>query len=180
MLKYTTMFCIIPFFRHIFAIEITICFKIMLTTHHKNLAAVIHLSALSKFIFPLGNFIMPLIFWTMNKDKSDFIDKHGKQAINFQISILLYTMIIGMISVPLFLFGVLDHAIFPDIFDGFHYDFDMDISSAYGVQMAIVIFVIILLAFAATILEIIFIIIATSKANQGETYKYPITINFLK
>ena len=63
----------------------------MLSNHHKNVAAIIHLSALSKFIFPLGNFIMPLIFWTMNKDKSEFVDKHGKQAINFQLSILLYT-----------------------------------------------------------------------------------------
>ncbi|NNK88320.1 MAG: DUF4870 domain-containing protein, partial [Flavobacteriaceae bacterium] len=32
----------------------------------------------------------------------------------------------------------------------------------------------------AIVLEIVFIIIATSKANQGELYKYPITINFLK
>ena len=174
------MFCIIPSFNHIFVIEITICFKIMLSTHHKNIAAIIHLSTLSKFIFPLGNFIMPLIFWTMNKDKSDFIDTHGKQAINFQISILLYTVIIGAISIPLFLFGILDHAIFPDIWNGFHYDFDMEISNAYGVQMAIWVFILILLAFAAMIFEIVFIILATSKANQGEAFKYPITIKFLK
>ena len=44
----------------------------------------------------------------MNKDKSEFIDKHGKQAINFQLSILLYTLFIGAITIPLFLFGVLN------------------------------------------------------------------------
>ena len=36
-----------------------------------------------------------------------------------------------------------------------------------------------LLVIAGFILEIIFIIIATSKANQGEPYKYPLTIKFL-
>ncbi len=36
------------------------------------------------------------------------------------------------------------------------------------------------LVLAAFILELIFIIIATTKANQGEPYNYPITIKFLK
>ena len=152
----------------------------MLTTHHKNIASLIHISALSKFIFPLGNFIMPLIFWTMNKEKSEFIDKHGKQAINFQLSIFLYTVIIGAITIPFFLFGVIDQAIFPDVWNGFHYDFDMEVSDAYGIQMVILLSIVILLAFAAMIFEIVFIILATTKANQGEAYKYPVTINFLK
>ena len=101
----------------------------MLSNHHKNVAAVIHLSALSKFIFPLGNFIMPLIFWTMNKDKSDFVDKHGKQAINFQLSILLYTFIIGSITIPLFLFGVLNHIDFPEFWHAYDFDFDFHLSN---------------------------------------------------
>ena len=81
----------------------------MLTTHQKNIAAVIHLSTLTKYFFPLGNFIVPLIFWTMNKDKSDFIDTHGKQAINFQLSILLYAVIIASLTIPLFFFGIVNH-----------------------------------------------------------------------
>ena len=101
----------------------------MLSNHHKNVAAVIHLSALSKFIFPLGNFIMPLIFWTMNKDKSEFVDKHGKQAINFQLSILLYTFFIGAITIPLFLFGVLNHIDFPEFWQAYDFDFNFHISN---------------------------------------------------
>lgn len=150
----------------------------MLTKHHKNLAAVIHLSALSKFIFPLGNFIMPLIFWTVNKDKSEFIDAHGKQAINFQLSILLYTVLIGAITIPLFLFGILNSVSFPDLWHG--YDFDFNISHRDNFNVIIVSILAGMLVVAAFILEIVFIIFATSKANQGEPYKYPITINFLK
>lgn len=150
----------------------------MLSNHHKNVAAVIHLSALSKFIFPLGNFIMPLIFWTMNKDKSDFVDKHGKQAINFQLSILLYTFLIGSITIPLFLFGVLNHIDFPEFWQTYDFDFHLSSHDSYNV----VIFTILtgILLVAAFLLEIIFIIIATGKANEGKPYKYPLTINFLK
>jgi len=152
----------------------------MLSNHHKNVAAVIHLSALSKFIFPLGNFIMPLIFWTMNKDKSDFVDKHGKQAINFQLSILLYTFLIGSITIPLFLFGVLNHIDIPEFWHAYDFDFDFHLSNHDSFNVIIFSILAGLLVIAAFILEIIFIIIATSKANQGEPYKYPLTINFLK
>lgn len=150
----------------------------MPTKHHKNLAAIIHLSALSKFIFPLGNIIMPLIFWTINKDKSKFIDAHGKQAINFQLSILIYTIIIGFLTIPLFLFGVLNSINFPEFWHT--YDFNFHLSNRDGFNVIIISILAGLLIMAAFVLEIIFIIIATSKANQGQPYKYPITINFLK
>jgi len=150
----------------------------MLTTHLKNLAAIIHLSTLTKFFIPLGNFILPLILWTMNKDKSEFIDKHGKQAINFQLSILLYTIVIGCLTIPLFLFGVFNSIHFPEFWNAYDFDFSLSVHDSFNV---ILFTIIIGLLFAATyIFEIIFIIIATSKANQGEPYNYPITINFLK
>ena len=151
---------------------------IMLNTHHKNLAAVIHLSALSKFIFPLGNFILPLILWTLNKDKSEFIDRHGKQAINFQISLLLYTIAIACLTIPLFLFGVLNSISFPEFWNA--YDFNFHISRHDSFRVIMFSIIVGLLAVAVFIFEIIFIIIASSKANQGEPYNYPITINFLK
>jgi uncharacterized Tic20 family protein len=150
----------------------------MLTKHHKNLAAIIHLSTFTKFFIPLGNFILPIILWTTNKEKSDFVDAHGKQAINFQISMLLYTIVIACLTIPLFLFGVLNSVDFPEFWHAYDFDFHISRRDSFNV----VLFTIIagILAAAAFIFEIIFIIIATSKANQGEPYKYPITINFLK
>ena len=150
----------------------------MLTTHQKNIAAVIHLSTLTKYIFPFGNFIMPLVLWTMNKEKSEFIDTHGKQAINFQLSIFLYFILISCLSIPLFFFGIINTIDFPDFWN--HYNFDFHISNHDNINLFIFSALIILLAMAAVIIEVIFIVIATSKANQGEPYKYPLTIKFLK
>lgn len=42
-------------------------------------------------------FIGPLVIWLIKKDESEYISEHGKEALNFQITIL-----IGMlISIPL-------------------------------------------------------------------------------
>ncbi len=86
--------------------------------HHKNIATFIHLSTFSRFIIPLGNYLGPVILWMLNKEKSEFINEHGKQAINFQLSILLYSIVIGVISIPFFMFNI-----FQGIsFNGFNYE----------------------------------------------------------
>jgi uncharacterized Tic20 family protein len=114
----------------------------------------------------------------MNKDKSEFIDNHGKQALNFQLSIFLYVIIISCLTIPMFLFGVLNSIEFPKFWH--RYDFDFHISRFDSSDVIIFSVLIGVLVLAAFILEIIFIVIATSKASQGEPYRYPITINFLK
>jgi uncharacterized Tic20 family protein len=114
----------------------------------------------------------------MNKDKSEFIDRHGKQAINFQLSIFLYMIIAGCLTIPLFLFGIMNTVEFPEFWHGFDFGFHISRHDSYNVMIfSILIGVLVLAAF---ILELIFIIIATTKANQGEPYNYPITIKFLK
>ena len=87
--------------------------------HQKNIATFIHLSTFTRFIIPFGNFIGPIVLWAANKDKSDFIDQNGKQAINFQISIFLYALILGTISVPFFIFKLFGGIDFID-FTGFY------------------------------------------------------------
>ncbi|WP_298894279.1 DUF4870 domain-containing protein [uncultured Psychroserpens sp.] len=148
----------------------------MLDNHQKNIATFIHLSTFSRFIIPLGNYIGPIVLWMVNKDKSEFIDNHGKQAINFQISILLYTLILGTISIPFFIFKVFNGLDFVD-FNGFH-DFHINIG-----QPSPLLYITGGLAFLAIIgfiLEMVFIVIASLKARDGELYHYPLTINFLK
>ena len=79
----------------------------MLTNNHKNIASILHIGTFSKYLFPFGNFIVPLIIWTTNKDKSEFIDLHGKQVINFQLSITLYLFVILLILIPFIIhFGI--------------------------------------------------------------------------
>jgi uncharacterized Tic20 family protein len=39
----------------------------------------------------LGHLLAPLIVWLMKRDESPEIDAHGKEAVNFQISMLIYS-----------------------------------------------------------------------------------------
>lgn len=144
--------------------------------HQKNIATFIHLSTFSRFLIPLGNYIGPIILWMINKDKSEFIDTHGKQAINFQISILLYTLIIGTISIPFFIFKVFNGLDFID-FHGFH-DFHINIGEPS--PLLYITGGLGFLAIIGFVLELVFIVIASLKARDGELYEYPLTINFLK
>ncbi|MWW25435.1 DUF4870 domain-containing protein [Algibacter lectus] len=144
--------------------------------HQKNIATFIHLSTFSRFFFPFGNFIGPIILWAANKDKSDFIDRHGKQAINFQISILLYAIILGTLSVPFFIFKIFNGFDFID-FNGFqnvHITIGKPSALLYiGGFLGVV-------AVIGFIIELICIVNASLKARDGEVYNYPLTIQFLK
>lgn len=148
----------------------------MLDNHHKNLATFIHLSTFSRFVIPFGNFIGPIVLWAANKNKSEFIDQHGKQAINFQISVLLYAIIIGSISVPLFIFRVFSNMDVLDFngFNSFHINIGEPSPLLYiGGGLGA-------LAIIAFIIELALIVKASLSARDGLSFKYPFTINFLK
>jgi uncharacterized protein len=48
-----------------------------------------HLTAFSGFLIPLGNIIAPLVVWLVKRDQSQFVADQGKEALNFNISVLL-------------------------------------------------------------------------------------------
>src|SRR6476659_9725857 len=53
-----------------------------------------HLSALAGFVFPaFGHILGPLIVWLVKRGDSPEIDAHGKEALNFQISMLIYNAV---------------------------------------------------------------------------------------
>ena len=144
-----------------------------LTKHERNLSAIIHASMFSKYLIPLGNFILPLILWMSNKNQSAFVDHHGKQALNFQISILLYSIVVGFISIPFFV-GVL-----PQLFDwnlgGFHDLDDLHWFNPHfdwnGFKLGNLIWPIGisgLLQLGLTLVNIVFSILATIRTNEGE------------
>lgn len=49
-----------------------------------------HLSIFVGHFIPFGNIIAPLIIWQTKKDESPFIAYHGKEALNFQITLMIY------------------------------------------------------------------------------------------
>ena len=45
----------------------------------------------------IGSVIGPLIIWQIKKDEFDFVGDQGKEALNFQISILIYAIVSGLL-----------------------------------------------------------------------------------
>jgi len=89
----------------------------------------------------IGFLLGPVIVWMLKREEHPFVDEQGKEAVNFQITM----MIAGLISVVLMFVGI-----------GF-------------ILIAVV-------GLVATI----FPIIAGIKANEGESYRYPLTYRFIK
>jgi len=52
-------------------------------------AMVCHLAAFAGFIIPFGSLLGPLIVWAIKKDEDPFINDQGKEAINFQLTLLI-------------------------------------------------------------------------------------------
>jgi hypothetical protein len=57
----------------------------------------VHLGGFIGFVIPLGNIIAPLVIWLTQKDKSSFVDYHGKEALNFQITLMVAYLIAGIL-----------------------------------------------------------------------------------
>ena len=63
----------------------------------QNWAMGCHLAALSGFVIPLGNIVGPLVVWLIKKDTMPLVDQHGKEALNFQITVLLAVIISALL-----------------------------------------------------------------------------------
>lgn len=107
----------------------------------KTLAMLCHLGALGGFLIPFGNVIVPLVIWLVKKDQSVLVAEHGKESLNFQISMLIYFVI--SLVLTLILIGFL-------------------------LMLALVVF------------DIVMIIIATIKVNDGQSFRYPLCIRLIK
>ncbi len=150
--------------------------KVLYTTIMKNNkqntnAFLIHLSAFAGFIFPFGHIITPLIAWQTLKERSEFLDEQGKEAVNFNISYTLYSFLLTLTFIP-FAFG----SFLRDInhFDNFSINLDFNSHNFLGlIGFGTVASIIYLIGIAL-------VIIASLKAKEGESYKYPFTIKFIK
>jgi len=68
-----------------------------------QLLVLTHLSQLLTYVTGFGGLIVPLILWLTQKDKVEGMNEHGKSIVNFQLTVLLITII----SIPgILLFGL--------------------------------------------------------------------------
>lgn len=151
----------------------------METSTERNVAAFIHLSTFSQYIIPFGNYIFPILLWTSKKDKSEFVDYNGKQALNFQLSILIYSLILAMIAIPVLLYTVFKNVTINDfnrncdiVFENFDYGNSIGLLTIAALALLILV--------GLKIAEFFLVIYASIKASNGEEYNYPFSIPFLK
>ncbi len=141
----------------------------------QTLSGLIHISTFSKYLIPLGNFIFPLIIWTIGKNNR-LIDHHGKQAINFQLSIFFYMVLVAGCALA----GILITGLSSSMGD---FSLPQDIVRLINIPEAFPILIILtisaVLLLGLFILEIFFVIAATVAASEGKFYKYPLKINFI-
>ncbi len=143
---------------------------------NKTLATVLHLSVFTKYFIPLGNFIFPMLLW-LSRKQDPFVDHHGRNALNFQISMFLYTVFVVAIGAATFVYFGMKFTIGEPLFfeqDSFVID---NFSDALPfITIAGILGIILLGLF---ILELFAVINASIRANEGKLYNYPLTINFL-
>ena len=57
-----------------------------------------HASAFLGFFIPAaGHVLGPLLVWLLKRDESPEIDAHGKESLNFQLSMFIYTAALGVV-----------------------------------------------------------------------------------
>ena len=135
-------------------------------------AFLIHISAFAGLIFPFGQIITPLIAWQTLKERSPFLDAHGKEAINFNISYTLYVFILSV-----FVGGLVMGNVFRNLNDLKNFDtinFNLNFQNIFGfLSVGTIVGIVYLIGIAL-------VIIASLKAKEGESYTYPFSIKFIK
>lgn len=106
----------------------------------RNWALAAHLSAFLGAWVALA-FLGPLVVWLVKRDDHPFVEMHAKEALNFNLSVLLYAVV--------------------------------------GVVLVFVLIGIVLLA-AIGVMWIVFTVLATVRASNGEPYRYPFTIRLVR
>lgn len=120
------------------------------TDDDKTYAVLMHLSVLAHLVLPYISLAIPIIMWLTRKDRSVFIDDHGREAINFQISVTIYSLVLPIIGVII-----------------------MFLTLGLGVILLIP------LVFLPYVLAIVGMVMAIVRTNKGEYFRYPMTIRFL-
>jgi len=77
----------------------------------QNWAMICHLAALAGFVVPFGNLLGPLVVWLVKRTEMPLVERHGKEALNFQITVTIaflvcVPLVFVLIGIPLmFLVG---------------------------------------------------------------------------
>lgn len=76
-----------------FSRRISINQKTTIMRQDNQLIVITHLSQLVTLVTGFGSLLIPLILWLTQKDKVYQMDEHGKNIVNFQLSLIVYFII---------------------------------------------------------------------------------------
>ncbi|MCA9133268.1 MAG: DUF4870 domain-containing protein [Planctomycetales bacterium] len=60
-------------------------------------AMILHLSLLAGYAIPLAGLLAPILIWQLKKEEMPELDAHGKMAANFIITMIVYSLIAGVL-----------------------------------------------------------------------------------
>ena len=127
----------------------------------------VHLSALSSLVTSgLGGILGPLIVWLIFRGRSDMVNFHGRRALNFNISFLIYFIILFFAMIPFFVIGTIA-------------DIEQEIVDGFWETLALLI-VALLLMFILGVVWLIWTIVAAMRASRGDPPGYILAIPFLR
>jgi uncharacterized Tic20 family protein len=116
------------------------------------------------------SFVLCLIVWLVKRDESRFVDEHGKEALNFQLTTLIVFVALILVRwvLSLFLFmGVWTAPSFDNI--------------AGAAMFSLVISLLwMLVMLGLTIMVVVFAIQGAMAASNGQMYRYPINLRMVR
>lgn len=115
----------------------------------RNWAVGAHLSAFVTFL-GLPWFLGPLVVWLIKREDDAFIDDQGKEAVNFNLSVLIYGVAFLLLAILLSVATV---------------GVGLIVLAPLGVAIVVAWFVL--------------VIVAAVKASAGERYRYPLTLRLI-
>ena len=77
----------------------------VLSEQERTWGMIAHVAAFAGFVVPFGSVLGPLVVWLMKRDSMPHVDREGKEALNFNLSFLIYFVI--SIVLILVLVGIL-------------------------------------------------------------------------
>lgn len=69
----------------------------MVSSEEKALAIVSHLAPLIGYSVILGQVLIPLVIYLWKGKESDYVREHALESLNFQISMLIYLVLSGLL-----------------------------------------------------------------------------------
>ena len=120
------------------------------TPDERTFALFMHLSVLAHTFLPVVAILIPILMWHNKRQQSAFLDDHGREVINFHITLLLYALVLPIVVT---IVGVL----------------------TCGIGLALLIPAI-ALPYA---LGLVGMVLGAMAANRGEFFRYPMCLRLI-